>query len=940
MVETRRCRARRLCSHGFRWLLLVGLTAGWAPAWAQSLPAPELLFVWPDRPAPGDEIRLTGQYFTGPGCTVKVKFSPDLEAEPQAASPDTIRVVVPQDARSGKVAVLRSCEVAGGVAVELSNSLPILVIWRELDAVSGMGFYNMLLPGDRSSVLVLEEYGISNTPRTSYLIRTFHNGFRAGLFDTVFGPGKLIFENIAWDPASGRIAAYLYRGWPYYDRVLMMLWSRQILWRCASGEPCAYERTTAWKPQGFAFDGDGNLIVAGYRYVYPYHEFDLWRVRPGDPLVMDPSHPSALLPQPEILPGNFHISGNVSMRVAGDGTVGFVQDWSTYVEGHEPVSHEFFRLLPNGQLVAQELPKVCIDDVLDPTTWFIAGDCRGEFYGVATYTFEWDDCWNYDTVWTVYKLSDMSVAAHVPRSPFDFAISGLATDAWGNIFLSIARHSGKPRVIRRVMPDELVGTYCPLWETSQQSGGLTAHEQSTDPCSRCQEDKKKLVVKWVKDPERPNPDDPVNVAWIDSPVELLVNLGESPGFAAYLCKQNERQCDNQVEARWEIQELSVAPGVDMEKAIYPDHPLFLYGDNLTQRVAHSGRLQTVHLGHAKLKVTVPENQGQQVEPLVLDIDVIHPTFLGIDHNQFDSIMGKVAHRFGIPPQVIKAQVHHETVGRFDPESFRYEARTVDKKELWGSSLLKQRDLAPFRFPDGGCLVGADVAPRAMYYTLTMFDDRPWECTPVSPEKGNDPTLFQYVEANDGWVPCSAPWKARNGSEGCPDRPQEAMPGPCGRRDRWWSSREGGLMSYEPCSGRFFCGAEGASECTSSGEAQWILNQGKGWFGQTALASSYGLLHIRYTTAVQLMAWKKDEDPCLRHPYLLFDPETNLNLGVGYLASLVRSESFRNSPSIENREQWVQALKKGVGSYNSGDPKNPNLNYAAAVWAWVPNYPPL
>ncbi|MFN3414310.1 MAG: hypothetical protein ACK42L_09650 [Thermoanaerobaculum sp.] len=123
------------------------------------------------------------------------------------------------------------------------------------------------------------------------------------------------------------------------------------------------------------------------------------------------------------------------------------------------------------------------------------------------------------------------------------------------------------------------------------------------------------------------------MAWIDSYSKLMVILGESPGFSAYLCKQHERQCDSQVEARGALQELSVAPGVDTEKAIYPHLPLFLYGDNLTQRVAQSGRLQTVHLGHAKLQVTVSETQGEQVEPLVLDIGVIQPAFLwGITTN--------------------------------------------------------------------------------------------------------------------------------------------------------------------------------------------------------------------------------------------------------------------------------------------------------------------
>ncbi len=103
------------------------------PAGAQSLPPPELLFVWPDRPAPGDEVELTGQHFSGPGCTVKVVFSPGQEADPKFVSGETLRVDVPPGATNGKVHVVRTCREGSAQITTVSNPLPILVIWRDLE---------------------------------------------------------------------------------------------------------------------------------------------------------------------------------------------------------------------------------------------------------------------------------------------------------------------------------------------------------------------------------------------------------------------------------------------------------------------------------------------------------------------------------------------------------------------------------------------------------------------------------------------------------------------------------------------------------------------------------------------------------------------------------------------------------------------------------------
>jgi hypothetical protein len=229
----------------------------------------------------------------------------------------------------------------------------------------------------------------------------------------------------------------------------------------------------------------------------------------------------------------------------------------------------------------------------------------------------------------------------------------------------------------------------------------------------------------------------------------------------------------------------------------------------------------------------------------------------------------------------------------------------------------------------------------MYYTLTMFDDRPWECTPVSPEKGDDPTLFQYVEANDGWVPCSPPWTAVNDARGCPENPgEERQTGPCHRRERWWARTEAGNMSYSPFDGRFYCGRYIVVDCTDSKEAKWLLNDGNSWIGQTALASSYGLMQLLYTTAVDT-GWRAGEDACNRHPFLLFNPEDNLNAGVGYVTTLLVEEVLK-ARELVLKEQglWVGFLKQALGYYNAGKHAGrPNLDYANAVWDRVALYQP-
>ncbi|MBI2841260.1 MAG: hypothetical protein HYX75_23320, partial [Acidobacteria bacterium] len=86
--------------------------------------------------------------------------------------------------------------------------------------------------------------------------------------------------------------------------------------------------------------------------------------------------------------------------------------------------------------------------------------------------------------------------------------------------------------------------------------------------------------------------------------------------------------------------------------------------------AHSSDIkffQAVHLGSVFVRIT-PDDTS--IDPVTVQILVNNPLRLGSTQGQVDATLMDLAHRRGIPPQMLKGQVQRES--RFDEDAYRYE----------------------------------------------------------------------------------------------------------------------------------------------------------------------------------------------------------------------------------------------------------------------------
>jgi hypothetical protein len=101
-----------------------------------------------------------------------------------------------------------------------------------------------------------------------------------------------------------------------------------------------------------------------------------------------------------------------------------------------------------------------------------------------------------------------------------------------------------------------------------------------------------------------------------------------------------------------------------------------------------------------------------------------------------------------------------------------------------------------------------------------------------------------------------------------------------------------------------------------------------------------LMEVLYTTAVQTMKWNEGSGRASeRHPAALFDVPTNLDVGVGYDALQTRLAAFRGQSSADFTclDDYRAALMLGLGAYNDGSWRHPNLAYGQAVVGGAVDY---
>jgi len=464
----------------------------------------------------------------------------------------------------------------------------------------------------------------------------------------------------------------------------------------------------------------------------------------------------------------------------------------------------------------------------------------------------------------------------------------------------------------------------------------------------------------------PEPEDPISgwegnpdvFTWIEGDGEgkaqARILFGQAPRLQAFWKPAGGGE-ETPETVKWEIVAGSeTAPNAD-PKGLYPGKPAVFFTGGVNPYEHAELRFQTVHTGAFVLRATTKDtdHKGPDGRPATIEIafTVAAPAGLRGRPATHDPKILQYADRYGIPPQYLKAQAFRES--GLDSQAFRYEPRTVDKKYLsqykdsdW---LFSGWDLYRYRLPIDPAVSfidPADLGPRRIY-RVTEFQDTeppawPYTCHELGAESTYDPvTLFQIFEADDGWPCGTTPWKTYNpdakDAQGNWKCGLETHVGPCEVRNGWWDAERPfnsdleTTVTYLHHTNTFYCGWIRSEPCApTESESQWLLNHGD-YVAQTVVASSYGLMQVLYTTAVQTQGWLAGNGRgAERHPARLFDPDVSLDLGASYDARQTACQLGDASWNLTSPEAFREAWIRGFGAYNTGKCTKRNDPYAEGI----------
>ncbi|MBI2839002.1 MAG: hypothetical protein HYX75_11840, partial [Acidobacteria bacterium] len=133
-------------------------------------------------------------------------------------------------------------------------------------------------------------------------------------------------------------------------------------------------------------------------------------------------------------------------------------------------------------------------------------------------------------------------------------------------------------------------------------------------------------------------------------------------FFIQLAKQEE-DGEIPVKARYALEPAVIDPPVS-GPTLFPNSVAIEFDRNTPSLIKF---FQAVHLGSVFVRIT-PEDAS--IDPVTVQIQVNNPSRLGSTQGQVDATLMDLAHRRGIPPQMLKGQVQRES--RFDEDAYRYE----------------------------------------------------------------------------------------------------------------------------------------------------------------------------------------------------------------------------------------------------------------------------
>ena len=213
---------------------------------------------------------------------------------------------------------------------------------------------------------------------------------------------------------------------------------------------------------------------------------------------------------------------------------------------------------------------------------------------------------------------------------------------------------------------------------------------------------------------------------------------------------------------------------------------------------------------------------------------------------------------------------------------------------------------------GSILSDDDLSGRTIYsyidnmnFSQTCPSGWPYTCQHWTASAADDDqvTLLSLFESNNGWQSWMWPYQ------------QCGPDSPCAPRQGW-----------VPCLGwdlRKWCWQPGPAQAQNVAKAPALyfwLQDNPDYLAQTAIAASYGLMQVLYTTAIDPLNWNAGQPGSSRPPAALFDPATSFDLGSHYVAWIgtTKYPGFQQI-SFGSFSGWHYSFSIVVQAYNSAQP---------------------
>jgi hypothetical protein len=344
---------------------------------------------------------------------------------------------------------------------------------------------------------------------------------------------------------------------------------------------------------------------------------------------------------------------------------------------------------------------------------------------------------------------------------------------------------------------------------------------------------------------------------------------------------------NPLPAEYSVGQFEIIPAIsgqfNIANALYKDRVISLF--KITP--SNSTQVISMHLGHQLLVIT-PIDTSQS--PITLKIQIEKPIKLGGEKNQYDNIIIDNAHLRGLPPQLIKSLIEHETKGKFDPFAYRYEPETIDLKFLKNPSAKNVVIFKNFLIRNINSPILSFVRafnPRSIYgiYYRTSRTVSSIKSNYESVERRLITAADILYYNNDNLFPPFGKqnWLPRADS---PNRPTPGIGSALGE------SIESSLSTYQSV---------------------------YGFTAQTVVASSYGLMQVIHYYAAKDWGFADDAKLALdpTDPTTgLYNPEINIKVGTVKLSKAFTS--INSSAQIDGASDFTQysvLLRKAAQKYN-------------------------